>query len=157
MNEKMEQPKYHSQSSSCFEAVAFIIDPDQDLYLSLKDIAEKHSITAGWVTGLIGTLREVRLAWYNTKKNGFEINETKKELELLSGQGSVAFELGALKAHVHMVMADLEMNTIGGHLLEGCMIKEVVEGVILKFNDLSMRHLPVDWIPQPVLHIMKSP
>jgi len=153
----MELPKYHSQSSSCFEAVVFVVEPEQDLYLSLNNIAEKHSITAGWVTGIIGTLSEVRLAWFNTEKGRFEITEMKKGLELLSAQGSIALELGTLRAHVHMTMADREANTIGGHLLEGCIVKDVAEGTFLKFNDLSMRHLPVDRIPLPILHIMKSP
>ncbi|MEM2905418.1 MAG: DUF296 domain-containing protein [Candidatus Bathyarchaeia archaeon] len=55
-------------------------------------------------------------------------------MELVSGSGTVSLEEGKLMPHIHVVVADHTGNAYGGHLFPGTVVKEYVEGLLLKLK-----------------------
>ncbi|MFE1743811.1 PPC domain-containing DNA-binding protein [Coleofasciculus sp. H7-2] len=101
---------------------AIRLKPQQDLKLSLQDFATQQNIQAGFILTGIGSLKKaiIRLAnhRYSTAFND--------NFEILSLNGTLA----TTGIHLHIAIANKEGKTIGGHLMEGCIIYTTAEIVI---------------------------
>ena len=105
--------------------------PGQDLKAELINLARVNHIQSGCVISGVGsfTHARVRTAAENGKETYVEWDE---HMEIVSITGTIS-EYGQ---HVHLSFSDINGNTYGGHLAEGCRVFTVVEIVILVFDDM---------------------
>lgn len=116
--------------------IAWRVDAGGDLYNCLKARILKDEAYPAYIPGMVGTVRRASIAYYLTEKKQFHINmvATPTGLELVSGSGTVSLEEGKLMPHIHVVVADHTGNAYGGHLFPGTVVKEYVEGLLLKLK-----------------------
>ena len=108
---------------------ALRLSPQQDLRKSIIDFAEKEGIDAGAIVTCVGSLTDLSLRLANeqtpfTKSGHFEIV-------------SLVGTFSQTKPHLHISVSDNTGNTIGGHLLDGCLVYTTAELVLLQLTDLK--------------------
>ena len=62
-----------------------------------------------------------------------------------------------LTPHIHVAVADRTGKTYGGHLFEGSVVKEYVEGTMLRLDRVSMRRMFIEERPCSALHFQRDP
>lgn len=102
--------------------LAFRLHPNQDLKLTLDKIAHNHNLEAACILTCVGSLKRVSLRFADQPRA--TVLEDKFEILTLTGTFSV------YGAHYHLSIADVTGQTLGGHLLPGCLIYTTVELVI---------------------------
>ena len=103
-------------------ALPIRLKPNQDLKLSLQEIAVSDQIQAGFILTGVGSLKQATLR--------FAGQETS---ECLSGRLEIISLVGTLSTegiHLHIAIADAQGKIIGGHLQTGCIIYTTAEIVI---------------------------
>ncbi|MBD2539122.1 PPC domain-containing DNA-binding protein [Coleofasciculus sp. FACHB-SPT36] len=110
---------------------AIRLKPDQDLKKSLQDFAIKQNLQSGFILTGVGSLKKATLRFANHRySTAFNDN-----FEIISLNGT----LEAAGIHLNIAIANKEGKTIGGHLMEGCIIyttAEIVIGVSEEFTFL---------------------
>ena len=101
----------------------------QDLMLSLKEYAEKSQLKAGVILSAVGCVSQARMR----DAGGVNIREIKRPLEIVSLMGTISKE----RTHLHISFSGEDLSTIGGHLVEGCIINTTAEIVILELDKVS--------------------
>jgi predicted DNA-binding protein with PD1-like motif len=142
-------------AKSAGEFIAFRINSGADLMQNIKSIALNNGVTSGMVLMMLGTLTKARIGFYNTKKAVFEVTEYKEGVELLSGSGSIAMENDLLTPHIHITFADRKNVARGGHLFEGSIVKEYVEGTMLNLTDVFLRRMFIKEFNASPLHFQR--
>jgi len=112
------------------EALAIRLAPFQDLRNSLDSLVNVHQIEAGCILSCAGSLRQAAIRFAD--QNEATVLSDKFEIVSLSGT------LSKNGSHLHIAISDGTGKTIGGHLMEGCLIyttAEIVIGILpeLKF------------------------
>ncbi|MDZ7401889.1 MAG: DNA-binding protein [candidate division KSB1 bacterium] len=120
----------NTQKYSNIKALAIRLAPFQDLRKSLDSLVNLHQIEAGCILSCAGSLRQAAIRFANQDEATF-LNE-KFEIVSLSGT------LSKNGSHLHIAISDSTGKTIGGHLMEGCLIyttAEIMIGILpeLKF------------------------
>lgn len=85
-----------------------------DLLLSIKKIAEEEHIKAGVVLSSVGCVLRLRVR----DASGVDIQELNEDCEIVSLNGTVS----EVRTHLHIALSRRDLSTIGGHLVEGCII-----------------------------------
>lgn len=116
---------------SPLQAIALRLTPQQDLKAELDAYMPQQNLEAACILTCVGSLTQAILRHANqlaaTVYSGhFEIVSL---TGLMSRHGS----------HYHLAIADSRGQTIGGHLLEGCLIYTTAEIVIGVMPQLSFR------------------
>jgi predicted DNA-binding protein with PD1-like motif len=105
---------------------AFRLTPATDLKLALQAIINEHQIKAGWIITCVGSLSRYNIRFANgqagTTNEGF--------FEIVSLVGTLSRD----GMHLHISLSNETGSTIGGHLLEGCIIYTTAE-IILGTTD----------------------
>jgi len=91
------------------------IEPNEELFKSLVNFAEKYKIKSGFFYG-IGASKEVEIGRYNEKKKDYDWFKLKKQLEIASLIGNLTFKEKHLYLHVHASLGNENLKTISGHL-----------------------------------------
>ena len=88
--------------------------PGEDLRVSIKNFVIKYKIEAGWIVTCVGSLvcYNIRFANQHTSAS------SKGHFEVINLSGTVSVN----GCHLHISIADDKGTTIGGHLLNGCII-----------------------------------
>ncbi len=89
-----------------------------DLYNGITRIVQEEKITLGRVTGL-GAVEKSRLAYYDQRQMKYLEIEIPDPAEIVSLYGNVSIKDGKPFLHAHIVLADVNGNGRGGHLLPG--------------------------------------
>ena len=113
---------------------AFRLVPGEDLKKSIQTYVVKHSIAAGAMISIVGSLSKTRMRLAGAKS--FYEKETKVEILSLSGT------LSANGSHLHLCVADSEGNCIGGHLSDGCIINTTAEIVLAELSNVVFKREP---------------
>lgn len=92
-----------------------VLERGEEIVESLISYCDTHGIRSGWVTG-IGALSEASLALYDSNSKQFQRKTIKAALELLVLNGNISMLNDTIVSHLHAVMSDDQMNSIGGHL-----------------------------------------
>ncbi|HRH48162.1 MAG TPA: DNA-binding protein [Panacibacter sp.] len=108
---------------------ALRLKPNEDLKLSLQNFVLVNNIQAGWIVTCVGSLTQYNIRFAN-KPNG---SNGKGYFEILSLAGTLSVN----GCHLHICIADSEGKTIGGHLLDGCIIYTTAEIVIAESKEIS--------------------
>ena len=109
-------------SKNSTNTYAFRLKPGQDLRLELEKFVKEKNITAGWVGTCVGSLTNYNIRFAN-QPNG----------SIGSGHFEIVSLVGTLStngSHIHISVSDSTGATIGGHLLQGCIVYTTAEIVI---------------------------
>lgn len=93
-----------------------------DLLRAVSDLAKEHNISAGVVLSAVGCISKgaVRDA------SGVTLRQINEPCEIVSLNGTVS----AVRCHLHIALSKEDLSTVGGHLVEGCIINTTCELVI---------------------------
>lgn len=98
------------------------LKPNQDLKESLKSFVQQNNIQSGFILTAVGSLKQVTLRFAN-RDNAQVFNE---RFEIVSLVGTLSIH----GIHLHISLSDKNGKTIGGHLVDGCIIYTTAEIVI---------------------------
>ncbi len=94
----------------------------EDLLLSIRALAKEHQIRAGVVLSAVGCISQGRLR----DASGVNIRSVTEHCEIVSLNGTVSEN----RCHLHLALSKEDLSTVGGHLVEGCIINTTCELVI---------------------------
>jgi predicted DNA-binding protein with PD1-like motif len=123
-----------SAESFSLRTIACRFTPGEDLRDAIERLGEEHHVEAGCILSAVGSLTTatLRLAGAQTfaKFTG--------PFEIVSLSGTVS----PSGAHLHLSMAGADGNTIGGHLVHGCVIHTTLEIVLADMTGVRFLRLP---------------
>ena len=93
-----------------------------DLLLSLQKLARENRIDAGVILCGVGCVSRARLR----DASGVTVRSLDEPCEIVSMTGTVS----AARCHVHLALSREDLSTLGGHLMEGCIINTTCELVL---------------------------
>ena len=93
-----------------------------DLLKSIQALAKEHAVEAGVVLSAVGCISKgvVRNA------GGVRFVPIDEPCEIVSLNGTVS----QARCHLHIALSKEDLTTVGGHLVEGCIINTTCELVI---------------------------
>lgn len=101
---------------------AIRLKPDQDLKESLRRFVNQNNIQAGFILTAVGSLKQATLRFANQAHS----QALQEKFEIVSLVGTLSIN----GIHLHLSLADKNGQTIGGHLVDGCLIYTTAEIVI---------------------------
>lgn len=107
----------------------FRLLPNQDLKKELKNFVQIQNIKAGIILSVVGSLSAINLR----TAGGKDSLNISGAFEILSMTGTLS-ESGN---HVHLAISDCTGKTLGGHLMDGCIVRTTAEIAIMVLNHLS--------------------
>lgn len=110
---------------------AFRLKPGQDLRKGIQKLVNDRQIKAGWISTCVGSLTNYNIRFANQPAGSVESNY----FEIISLTGTVSVN----GYHIHISVSDSAGKTIGGHLMDGCIIYTTAEVVILSSDDLVFK------------------
>ena len=93
-----------------------------DLKREILRLAEEHHLQAGVLLSATGCLSHLRVR----DASGVRIRELHEDVEIVSLMGTVS----ALRTHLHIACSREDLTTLGGHLMDGCIVNTTCEVVI---------------------------
>jgi predicted DNA-binding protein with PD1-like motif len=127
---------------------AFRLKPGEDLKRSIQEFVIENNIQAGWVASCAGSLTAYSIRFANQEKGSTGSGHF--EVTGLSGTLSVN------GSHLHLSIGDSTGSTIGGHLLEGCIIYTTAEIIIGESKTLIFKREKDGTTPWEELQIRKK-
>ena len=85
-----------------------------DLLRSIRAVAKGHHIRAGVVLSAVGCVSRARLR----DASGVTLRDIDAPCEIVSLNGT----LSQHRCHLHLALSKEDLSTVGGHLVEGCII-----------------------------------
>lgn len=108
-------------------AHAFRLKPGQDLKAAIQDLVNQKQVKAGWISTCAGSLTHYKIRFANQPEGSMGSGH----FEIVSLTGTVSVN----GSHLHISISDSTGKTIGGHLMEGCIIYTTAEFVILSSDE----------------------
>ena len=126
------------------EAYTFRLKPDQDLFKEIESFVDKKNIEAGCILACVGSLTKATLRLAN--RENYQVYEGHFEIVSLTGTVSIH------GSHLHISISDGDGQTVGGHLIEDCLIYTTAEIVIAAFPEIVYKreHCEVSGYPELV-------
>lgn len=131
------------------QAVALRLEPGQDLVRQIDQFVQSRRILAGCIMTCVGSLTRACLRFANRN----ETSELSGHFEIVSLTGVMSVAGG----HYHMTLSDGDGHTVGGHVMEGCIVYTTAEIVIGILPDLSFQRTFDPKTGYPELDIKKLP
>lgn len=110
---------------------AFRLKPKQDLKQEILQFVADKKIQAGWIGTCVGSLTQYNIRFANQPEGRSDSGH----FEIVSLVGTVSVN----GAHLHLSISDSTGKTIGGHLLDGCLIYTTAEIVIQSSNEFGFK------------------
>jgi uncharacterized protein len=110
---------------------AFRLKPGQDLRKEIEAYVKENKITAGWITTSVGSLTHYNIRFAN-QQNG---STDSGHFEIVSLTGTVSTN----GSHMHISISDSTGRTIGGHLLQDCIVYTTAEIIIQSTPNLIFK------------------
>ena len=141
---------YVSRSGKSGRVLVARIRPGSDLMKSIRVVAEENGMKAGVILSGVGLLRRARLRNCKVLPERYPITDANRSflaferpLEILALSGNVSEAEGESWVHAHVVLSYVgdggEVEVVGGHLLEGCVVFGFAEVFIMELEDIEMR------------------
>lgn len=97
-----------------------------DLLVQLQNIAQKEQLQLAVILSAVGCVTKARVR----DASGVHIRTVDELCEIVSVTGTVS----AARCHVHVSFSKEDLSTVGGHLVEGCLINTTCELVLLEVD-----------------------
>ena len=94
------------------------LDHGADLIDQISELAVDEGIQTG-AFSVLGALIQAEIAFYDQESHEYSELLVEENLELVSCTGNVSIRGQKPFVHAHVVLADSDGKTIGGHLLHG--------------------------------------
>ena len=94
------------------------LDEDEEIVESIASICKKENIESALVSA-VGAVKKAELAHFDAKEKRYNKKVFEGMFEIASLSGNIAMLDGELVAHLHIVIADTDFSTYGGHLMKG--------------------------------------
>lgn len=107
----------------------FRLRPGQDLRQQIELFVKARNVRAGFILTAVGSLRNATIRLADQK----DATTFAGKFEIVSLVGT----MGQDGVHLHISIADSTGQTIGGHLLEGCLVYTTVEIVVGEASGLT--------------------
>ncbi len=101
---------------------AIRLKPDQDLKASLRSFVQQNNIQSGFILTAVGSLKRANIRF--ASQDSCQVLDERFEIVSLVGTLSIH------GIHLHISLSDQDGKTIGGHLVDGCLIYTTAEIVI---------------------------
>lgn len=101
---------------------AMRLRPGVDLKVALRAFALENRIEAGAILTAVGSLTQASIRFAGQPNSTL----IKKEMEILSLVGTLCPD----GLHLHLTVADNQGSTLGGHMMDGCIVRTTAEIVI---------------------------
>jgi uncharacterized protein len=110
---------------------AFRLKPGQDLKQEIQKLVTEKQIKAGWISTCVGSLTNYNIRFANQPEG----NTGSGHFEMVSLTGTVSIN----GSHLHLSISDSTGKTIGGHLMDGCIVYTTAEIVVLSSDDFEFK------------------
>ena len=100
-----------------------------DLLRSLEKIAREEHLKLAVVLSGVGCVSRGRVR----DASGVTLRDIEEPCEIVSLNGTVSEQ----RCHVHIALSKEDLSTVGGHLVEGCIINTTCELVLLELEEWS--------------------
>ncbi len=114
--------------------LALRLHPGHDLKHELRALCEREDIRAGWILTCVGSLARLRLRLAGATDH--LVRDGHFEIVSLTGT------LSRHGSHLHLAAADEQGVTVGGHLVDGCVVRTTAELVVGVADQLVFRREP---------------
>lgn len=101
----------------------------EDLLIQLKKYVEANNIKAASIISAVGCVTKGRIR----DASGINIREIKENMEIVSIMGT----LSKNRCHIHISFSKEDLSTVGGHMVEGCLINTTAEIVLLELENFE--------------------
>lgn len=105
----------------------FRLKRGQDILIELKRYLADNKIKAAVILSAVGCVLEAKIR----DASGITIRSIKENMEIVSLNGTLSDN----RTHLHIALSKEDLTTIGGHLVEGCIINTTAEIVILELTE----------------------
>ena len=102
--------------------LALRLRPGQDLKRELVALVERERVMAGYVLTCVGSLDRLALRLAGADRR----HEATGLFEIVGLVGT----LGLAGVHLHLAASDADGRTVGGHLVDGCVVRTTAEIVV---------------------------
>lgn len=106
---------------------AFRLTKGMDLKKSIEDYVVENKIKSGVILSAVGCLYKVCLRC----ADGVTVKTIDKDYEIVSATGTLSMD----GCHIHVSLSDVDLNTIGGHLKDNCLVNVTAEIVLGEFDE----------------------
>lgn len=121
------------------KGITFIrFDIGEEFPKTLADWCEREKVGSAAVIAGIGMLRDMEIGRYDGQT--YRKEAITPPSEILSLQGNVSMKEGASFVHLHVSLADEDLNARGGHLFQGTVAMTI---------ELAMLELGSDFVRVP--------
>ena len=127
----------------------FRLKPGQDLKKSIQQYANDHHLDAAWMVTCAGSLTHYQIRPANQSK---PISDS-GHFEIVSLSGTISKN----GSHLHMAISDSTGKTIGGHLMDGCVIYTTAEIVMQSSSALIFKREKDGSTPWEELKVERRP
>ena len=127
---------------------AIRLKPGDDLRISIQKYVDANGIKAGWINTCAGSLTNYNIRFANQPEG----NKASGHFEIVSLTGTLSVN----GSHIHISVSDSTGKTIGGHLLEGCIIYTTAEIIIGESGEMIFKRANDGTTPWDELQIEKK-
>lgn len=113
------------------------LKPGQLLKEEIERIAIAENISAGILLSIVGGLENAVLRMPGSTPKDQKVRRWSGPFEIVSGTGTVSKN----GCHIHISISDRDGNVSGGHLKDGCVVKNTAEIVLGAFDDVVYKRL----------------
>ncbi|MFN8352151.1 MAG: DUF296 domain-containing protein [Flavobacteriales bacterium] len=106
------------------------LSPGEDVRPVLRAWVQQRGLKAAAITSSVGSLTQAHLR-YAGRADGIV---TSGDLEVLSLSGTLSVD----GMHLHLTVADRDGHTLGGHLLDGCLVRTTLELTVQEIGGVRM-------------------
>lgn len=92
-----------------------VLEKGEEIVKSLIEHCQSNNINSAWISGL-GALSQASLALYQLDSKSYSKTKIEGDFELLMLNGNIGQLENKTMAHLHAVISDKEMHSLGGHL-----------------------------------------
>ena len=108
---------------------AFRLTKGMDLKKSIEEYVVQKKIKSGVILSAVGCVYRATLR----TADGVTVKSIDKDYEIVSITGT----LSMYGCHLHISLSDDELNVIGGHLKDDCLVNVTAEIVLGEFDDFE--------------------
>ncbi|MEO6671286.1 MAG: PPC domain-containing DNA-binding protein [Ferruginibacter sp.] len=127
---------------------AIRLKPGADLRKSIQAFIAEHKLKAAWISTCVGSLTEYNIRFANQPDPG----SGRGHFEIVGLSGTLSVN----GSHLHISVSDSTGKTIGGHLVDGCIIYTTAEIVIQSTDGLEFKRAKDGTTPWEELQVIRN-